>query len=228
MGGAELDRRSKRTAADLRAARCRTGRRRVSPGVPFDDEYRIAHHGSENLPRAATEWIPHEVPYEEGEGTRVLDAGGLVVKAFAVDHRPVEPAVGYRFEYKGRVVVVSGDTDRSANLERNATGADLLVHEALVKDVIEQLSDAFGEAQEPRLQRLTKDIIEYHTSPSEAVAVARAAGVDTLVFTHLVPPVPGPMRKWLFLRDLDSGDVDVIVGEDGMHFRLPAGSDEIE
>jgi ribonuclease Z len=195
----------------------------------LDDEYRIAHHGLENLPRSASEWIPHQVPHTEGEGTQILDEGGLVVKAFAVDHKPAEPAVGYRFEYKGRTVVISGDTARSSNLELNAAGADLLIHEALVKDVIEALSDSMGRAGEPRLQRLVNDILDYHTSPSEAVASARAAGVDSVVFTHLVPPVPAPLRKWLFTRKLDAGgELEVILGRDGMHFRLPADSDAIE
>ncbi len=195
----------------------------------LDDDYRVAHHGLENLPRSASAWLPRTIPTVEGEGKVVLDRGGLVVKAFAVDHKPVEPAVGYRFEYKGRSVVISGDTDRSSNLELNASGADLLIHEALLKDLIANASESMGRAGQPRLQRLASDILDYHTSPSEAVTLARAAGVDTLVFTHLVPAVPSPIRKWLFLRDIDAGDeLDVIVGEDGMHFRLPAGSDTIE
>jgi ribonuclease Z len=111
----------------------------------LDDEYRIAHHGLENLPRSATEWIAHPVPHAGGPGVKILEQGGLVVSAFAVDHRPVEPAVGYRFDYEGRSVVISGDTDQSANLEVNAKGADLLIHEVLMKNVIGQVSDALGE-----------------------------------------------------------------------------------
>ncbi len=193
-----------------------------------DDEYRIAHHGLENLPRSATEWVPHAVPYEIGPGTKVLEESGLVVTAFAVDHRPVEPAVGYRFDYKGRSVVISGDTDKSSNLESIAKGADLLIHEVLVKSVITQVSDALGEAEQPRLQRLSRDILDYHTSPSEAAESANAAGVGTLVFTHLVPPVPGPLRKWLFMREVEAGNVDVMLGEDGMMFHLPPESDSID
>jgi ribonuclease Z len=192
-----------------------------------DDEYRITHHGLENLPRTATEWVPHTVPYESGPGTRVLDEGGLVVTAFGVDHKPVEPAVGYRFDYKGRSVVISGDTDKSSNLESVAKGADLLIHEVLIKSLISQVSDATGEAGRPRLQRLSKDILDYHTSPSEAAESANAAGVDTLVFTHLVPPVP-VLREWFFMRDVEAGDVDVMLGEDGMMFRLPPESDSID
>ena len=54
------------------------------------------------------------------------------------------------------------------------------------------------------------------------------AGVDMMVMTHLVPPLPGRLRSWFFTRGLEKGDVDVVVGEDGMHFRLPADSEAIE
>lgn len=194
----------------------------------LDDAYRIEHHGEENLPPSATEWKAHTLPSRSGPGTRVLEKGDLVVTAFAVDHRPVEPALGYRFDYRGRSVVVSGDTDASSNLIENARGADLLVHEALLKSVIEQLSDQLGRSGDARRQRLAADILDYHTSPSEAAEAAKAAGVDTLVLTHLVPTLPSAFRKTMFLRDVESGDVDVILGEDGMRFRLPAASDAIE
>ena len=138
------------------------------------------------------------------------------------------PALGYRFEYGGRSVVISGDTDVSPSLQAHARGADLLVHEVLLKDLVGQLSEGFGRAGEPRLQRLSGDIIDYHTSPQEALEAAQDAGVDTMVMTHLVPPIPGRLRSWFFTRDLESGDVDVVLGEDGMHFRLPAGSEIIE
>lgn len=194
----------------------------------LDDEYRIAHHGSENMPRSATEWIVHEVPASQEEAVVVHREGGLTIKAFGVDHAPVAPAIGYRFEYGGRSVVISGDTDVSPGLQANTRGADVLVHEVLLKDLVEQLSEAFGRADESRLQRLSADIIDYHTSPAEALQVAKDAGVGTLVMTHLVPPIPGRLRSWLFTRGLEGSDVDVVLGEDGMHFRLPADSEAIE
>ncbi|MEE2677838.1 MAG: MBL fold metallo-hydrolase [Myxococcota bacterium] len=193
-----------------------------------DDAYRLAHHGDDYLSVAATEWRPHAVAVAEGPGQKILEKNGLVVTAFAVDHRPVEPAVGYRFDYKGRSVVISGDTDQSANLERNAQGADLLIHEVLLKELLERMSGALGEAGHRRLEKLSADVVDYHTSPAEAVESANQAGVDTVVFTHLVPPVPGPMRSWLFTNEIDPGEVDVVVGEDGMLIRLPVGSREIE
>lgn len=194
----------------------------------LDDGYRIEHHGADLLPPSGTEWIAHVVPYVNGPGTVILEQDGLVVTAFAVDHTPVEPAVGYRFDYKGRSVVISGDTDQSSNLEVNAQGADLLLHEVLLKDIIAQVSEAAGEAGAARQATLAGDVIDYHTSPAEAAQTAERAGVNTLVFTHIVPPVPGPLRNWLFMRDVDVEDVEVILGEDGMLFRMPAGSEAIE
>lgn len=194
----------------------------------LDDGYRIAHHGADLLPPSGNEWIAHEIPYQNGPGTVVLEDGDLTVTAFAVDHTPVEPAVGYRFDYKGRSVVISGDTDKSPNLEANARGADLLLHEVLLKDLIGQVSEAVGEAGFARMSRLAGDVLDYHTSPAEAVESANTAGVDTIVFTHIVPSIPGLVRDRLILRGVEAGDVEVVIGEDGMIFRLPAGSDEIE
>lgn len=69
--------------------------------------------GVPRAPRSATEWTVHEVPASQGEATVIHREGGLTIKAFAVDHAPVAPAVGYRFEYGSRSGVISGDTDVS-------------------------------------------------------------------------------------------------------------------
>jgi ribonuclease Z len=194
----------------------------------LDDGYRIAHHGVENMPRSATEWTVHEFPVGQGEAVVIHQEAGLTIKAFAVDHAPVAPAVGYRFEYGGRSVVISGDTDVSPSLQAHARGADLLVHEVLLKDLAEQMSEAFGRAGESRMQRLSADVVDYHTSPAEALQAAQDAGVGMMVMTHIVPPLPGWLRSWFFTRGLEGGDVDVVLGEDGMHFRLPADSETVQ
>jgi len=121
--------------------------------------------------------------------------------------------------------VVSGDTDYSENLGRAAHGADLLVHEVLEKKIIGTMSRALRDRGLERQSKLASDVLDYHTSPQDAVRLARDAKVSTLVFTHLVPPVPGLMASRVFLSELgETGDVDVLVGKDGMHFRLdPTG-----
>ncbi|GIT36932.1 MAG: hypothetical protein Ct9H300mP6_08000 [Gammaproteobacteria bacterium] len=46
----------------------------------------------------------------------IINEGDLKVTAFEVSHEPVEPALGYRFDYKGRSIVISGDTRYSENI----------------------------------------------------------------------------------------------------------------
>src|SRR6185295_9032016 len=59
----------------------------------------------------------------------VLDEDGVKVTAFLVDHAPIVPAFGYRVDYHGHSVVLSGDTRLSENLIRHAKGVDVLIHE---------------------------------------------------------------------------------------------------
>jgi ribonuclease Z len=75
--------------------------------------------------------------------------------------------------------VVAGDTVPCEGLDRLCVGARALVHTVIRKDIITNIPV-------PRLQ----DTIDYHSSPEEAAQTAARAGIDTLVFTHYVPPIP--------------------------------------
>jgi ribonuclease Z len=196
----------------------------------LDSEYRVAHHGAEIVPPRGAEMLAMtiELP-EDGSAVTVLDEGGLQIRAALVDHAPVVPAVAYRFDYAGRSVVVSGDTVASANLARLAKGADLLVHEVLVGEVMKIISEAAYANDRPRIGKIATDVIDYHTSPGDAVELAKQAQVDTIVFSHRVPPLPGFLAGSVFMRGVDDGgEVEVVLGEDGMHFRMPADGDAIE
>ena len=107
----------------------------------------------------------------------VLDDGVCRVTAFAVDHRPVEPAFGYRFDCGGKSIVVSGDTRPTPNLVKFAKGADVLVMEAY-------LPEHFLRVDTPEV---AKKLMAYHTRAEEAGDIATRAGVKTLVLTHLIP-----------------------------------------
>jgi ribonuclease Z len=192
--------------------------------------YRVAHHGEQVVPSSGAGAVAHPFATPaEGEGALLVDSDGLRITAFRVDHAPVEPAVGYRFDYAGRSVVVSGDTVRSANLQGFAAGVDLLVHEALAPQLVAVLTEGAQAAGRERLATITRDIQGYHTSPIEAAEVAQAAGVGHLLYYHIVPPLLlGPMQT-IFLEGVD--DVfagPVTVGRDGTLIRLEAGSDSIE
>ena len=63
----------------------------------------------------------------------VYEKNGVRVIAFEVDHgEAIKPAYGYRIEYDGRAVVLSGDTRFNQNVIKYGAGADLLVHEVAI------------------------------------------------------------------------------------------------
>ena len=93
----------------------------------MDARYRTAHHGADLMAPALGRMLarPFAPPRPGAAPVVILEEDGLRVTAFAVDHRPVAPAVGYRFDYRGRSVVVSGDTVKHADLIEAARGADV-------------------------------------------------------------------------------------------------------
>jgi ribonuclease Z len=107
----------------------------------------------------------------------LYDDGQVRVTAFLVEHPPVTPAFGYRFDSDGHSIVISGDTRPNANLIRFAKGADILVQEAY-------LPEHFDRMDSPEVAARLK---AYHTTAEQAGEIATAAGVQTLVLTHLVP-----------------------------------------
>lgn len=195
----------------------------------LDAVYRTAHHGPETAPPTGAGFRARE--FEEpapGESTVVLEKDGLRVTMFQVEHPPIAPAVGYRFDYKGRSIVVSGDTSKSANLERFAAGVDLLVHEALSPELMGVIQDAAEAVGNKAISKIAIDVLDYHASPIEVAELAESAAVGHLLYYHIVPPMPIPGLASVFLsgvRDVYGGPVTL--GYDGKSISLPAGTDEI-
>jgi ribonuclease Z len=189
----------------------------------LDTGYRVQHHGEEWMPRATAGAIAQPIKLKSDDAAAlVFERNGLKVTAFKVAHDPASPAYGYRFEYRGRVVVVSGDTARSDNLARHAVGADLLIHDVIAKNLLQMAASNFDQAGNRRRAKLSRDIVTYHASPLEAAAIAASAKVETLVFTHMVPPPNTPQIEQAFTRGVsDIFKGKVVIGTDGMRFDLP-------
>lgn len=195
----------------------------------LDAVYRSAHHGSEVAPPSGS-GLAAQAFSEPADGASavVVDQDGLRVTAFRVDHDPVKPAVGYRFDYKGRSVVVSGDTSKSANLERFATGVDLLVHEALSPELMGLIRQAALEAGVSNIAKVAEDVLNYHATPVEAAESAETAGAKHLLYYHIVPPTPVPGLASVFLDGVaDAYGGPVTLGKDGTTISLPAEGDQI-
>lgn len=160
----------------------------------------------------------------------IYNKDGLRITAFQVMHEPVYPAVGYRFDYKGRSVVISGDTAVSPNLVRAATGTDLLVHEGQSEAMRATFAKALAEAGRTKLAKVIGQVGNYHVTPVQAAEAANAAKVRLLVFNHMGPIAPD---NWLLRQIFARGLSDVrpasgwTLGYDGMILDLPVGSKEI-
>jgi ribonuclease Z len=195
----------------------------------LDAGYRTAHHGPKVTPPQGRGSVakPFDPP-AIGAAPVVWTADGLTVTAFSVHHDPVTPAVGYRFEYGGRTVVISGDTAKSANLELFAHNVDLLVHEALSPELVGILGKAAGEAGRANVAQIMGDILNYHTAPIEVAQIAAAANVRHLLFYHVIPPLLVPGVEAAFLKGVaDIYHGPVTLGRDGTQITLPQGSTAI-
>jgi len=93
------------------------------------------------------------------------------------------PAFAYRFDAPDRSIVVSGDTARSDAVIKLAQGADVLIHSAFYPPAVDRLLARVGNAT-----ALRQSILLGQTSAEDAGRVAQAAGVKTLVLSHLIPP----------------------------------------
>ena len=153
----------------------------------YDIDTRIANEG--RVPLAPLVHV-----HELRAGGEVMRDENVRVTAALVDHPPVVPAFGYRFDAPDRSIVISGDTTPSDNLITLAKGADVLVHSVLYVPAVDRLV-----ARVPNASALKASIIAHQTSAEDAGRVAQAAGVKTLVLSHLVP-ADDPMvteRMWI-------------------------------
>jgi ribonuclease Z len=192
-----------------------------------DRRYRVAHHGAAIVPDTGFGGTALPFAIAPPERVVLIKDADLEIAAFAVDHAPVHPAVGYRIRYKGRSVVLSGDTRKFAAVQREAAGADLLVHEALSPRLVAALQQ--GAAGRPKLQQIFVDIVDYHSTPEQAAEIARDAKVRMLLLNHIAPPLPLPGMEAAFLgRAGEIYDGPLRVGVDGDFVSLPAGSTRIE
>lgn len=193
-----------------------------------DYGYRIAHHGADIMPRSGAGGQAVTVPASV-RPVPIYNRGGVKISAFQVKHDPVEPALGYRFDYKGRSVVISGDTAPTATVSSACSGCDVLVHEVLNSAMVGKIAQAAADHGDRRIAKIMSDIPGYHSSPVAVATIARKGKAQMLVFTHIVPRMPSRLLHPYFLRGVAQAfSGPVVMGEDGNRISLPAGSDRIE
>ena len=176
----------------------------------IDSTYRVAHHGEAVVPLSGFGMAGAAIQ----PGT-VYDTDGVRITAFAVDHDPIKPAFGYRVDYKGKSVTITGDTAFTPKLAAAAKGSDLLVSELLSPRIVDTLANSAQKAGMPNRVKIFDDIQNYHISPEMAADVAKSAGVGMLAFTHIVPSVPKMIEFALLGEAADKYDGPISVMQDG-------------
>lgn len=143
--------------------------------MKLDIETRIADEGRPDLRKLVT-------AHEFDQPGAVMQNADVKISSALVRHPPVVPSFAYRFDAADRSIVISGDTAYSPELVELAKGADVLVHEAMYLPGLEALLKRV-----PNAATLREHLLASHTLTEDIGRVAAAAGVKTLVLSHLVP-----------------------------------------
>jgi len=137
----------------------------------------------------------------------IYENNGVKVTAIEVDHYPVIPAFGYRIDYNGHSVVLSGDTKYSENLARFAIRADLLIHEvAIAPDSLKKSDPQYN-------------ILMHHTTPEQAAKIFNVVHPVLAVYSHIVK-IQGLTEEDIMRKTKSIYHGRLVMGEDLMSFSI--------
>jgi ribonuclease Z len=145
----------------------------------------------------------------------IWEKNGVKVSPFTVRHSMfIDSALGYRIDYAGYAVILSGDTRYSENLIRYAKGADVIIHEV-----------AAANEQSMQTSPQINQILEFHTSPEDAGKVFEQIKPKLAVFYHIVlltadPAIPPPTMDEVLLRTKKNYNGNLIAGEDLLRIEI--------
>ena len=130
---------------------------------------------------------------EVGEITsagKIMQDANVAVSATLVQHPPVRPSLGYRFDFHDRSIAFSGDTTPLEAVARMAMGADVLVHEAMYAPAVETFVRALiANGERVKFDDLMAHMNAAHSPVEDVGRIAQEAGVKTLVLSHLTPAI---------------------------------------
>lgn len=185
----------------------------------LDLGYRVAHHGEELLNPILGVLQPRQIT----EGI-ILEEDGLRITAFEVSHPPIEPALGYRFDYGGRSLVISGDSLVTDTIIEISDGADLVLHDAMALQLVQTMETLASRTGNTRQATILHDIQDYHATNEDLQRLVAEADIGQLALYHLVPAPRNAMAVSTFTGVIPEG---ALITEDGMVISLPAGSEDI-
>ena len=191
----------------------------INATYAMDVGYRVAHHSAELLPPELGRL--HARPITPGV---VVQSDGLKIEAIEADHAPITPAVGYRIDYRGRTVLVTGDTVITDGITAAAQNIDLLLTDALSLPIILTLAETAKKAGRTRNAKILMDVTDYHANTDSILTLVGQANVQLTGYYHMVPPPANIIMQKIYERDLPD---NVVLTDDGMWFELEVGGDEV-
>jgi ribonuclease BN (tRNA processing enzyme) len=124
---------------------------------------------------------------EVSAGGPVMQDNNVKVSATVVNHPPVKPALGYRFDCS---IVFSGDTTPLEAVAKLAEGADLLVHEVMYVPAVEDyVRGQVAKGRPVNFENFMAHMRADHSPVEDVGRIAQQAGVKTLVLSHLTPAI---------------------------------------
>ena len=196
----------------------------IEMAYAHDYVFRNEHHGDAI---ASLEFAGFDTSVIDLNNPVIFDNGELKITAFRVVHEPIEPALGYKFEYKGRSIVITGDTSYTQSVIDNSMNADVLFHEAQANHMLAVMEKSLRSSGAELLATVLDDITTYHTTLVEAAEIANEANVKKLFFYHLTPAPRNYIQEIMFVRGVDQVRKEWTLVEDGTLVILPVGSEEI-
>ncbi|MFG1955224.1 MBL fold metallo-hydrolase [Micromonospora sp. NPDC048830] len=161
------------------------------------------------------EWVvadPNGNPEPRMSPVDVYEDDRVKVSATLVQHAPVFPALAYRFDTDEGSIVFSGDTGPSENLVGLASNVDVLVHEVIAEEWVDQ---QFPEPRTETQEAIRQHLLAAHTTIAQVPVIAERANAKNLVLNHLAP-ANWPEHAWRAAQNGYSGllivgnDLDVI------------------
>ena len=185
----------------------------------LDRGYRVAHHGAELLNPELGVLLSRTIT----EGV-IVDEDDLRITAFEVSHPPIQPAYGYRLDYSGRSVVISGDSLVTEKIKELSDGVDVVVHDAMSLQLVRGAETISRSSGNTRIATVLHDIQDYHATTADLGRLAAESDIGLLALYHLVPAPRNAMGIAAFKNGLPD---KAVITEDGMVIRLPVNSKEI-
>ena len=188
----------------------------------LDYGFRNEHHGEALAPIKS---VGFETTIVDLNNRVIYNENCLKITAFKVTHEPIEPALGYRFDYKGRSLVITGDSSYDENIALISKNADVLIAEAQANHIINIMQKALLERDPNQpLVKVLEDIKTYHMTPVEAAKLANMADVGHLIFYHLTPAPRNGIMENVCVRGVDEIRSDWTLSRDGTIVVLQMGN----